>query len=61
VDGEHRFRIEDLSGGRSRLVQSERFRGILVGLVGGTLRKTEAGFAEMNAAVKARAEAGATA
>jgi hypothetical protein len=61
VDGEHRFRIEDLPDGRSRLVQSERFSGILVGLVGATLRKAEAGFAEMNAAVKARAEAGATA
>jgi hypothetical protein len=57
VDGEHRFRIEDLPDGRSRLVQSERFSGILVGLVGKTLRKAEAGFAEMNAAVKARATA----
>ena len=60
VDGEHRFRIEALPGGRSRLVQSERFSGILVGAVGKTLRRAEAGFAEMNAAVKARAEAGAT-
>jgi hypothetical protein len=60
VDGEHSFRIEDLPGGRSRLVQSERFSGILVGFVGKTLRKTEAGFAEMNAALKARAEARAS-
>jgi hypothetical protein len=57
VDGEHRFRIEGLPGGRSRLVQSERFSGILVGFMRKTLGRTESGFAEMNAAVKARAEA----
>jgi hypothetical protein len=55
-DGEHSLRIEPLDGGRSRLVQSERFRGLLVGLVKGTLAKTEAGFEQMNNALKARAE-----
>lgn len=59
VDGEHGFRIEELSSGRSRLVQSERFSGVLVGLVRKTLRRAESGFAQMNVAVKARAEAGA--
>jgi hypothetical protein len=56
VDGEHSLRIEPLDGGRSRFVQSERFTGLLVGLVGGTLAKTEAGFEQMNTALKARVE-----
>jgi hypothetical protein len=55
-DGEHSLRIEPLDGGRSRFVQSERFSGLLVGLVKGTLEKTEAGFEQMNAALKARVE-----
>jgi hypothetical protein len=55
-DGEHSLRIEPLEVGRSRFVQSERFSGLLVGLVKGTLAKTEAGFERMNAALKARAE-----
>jgi hypothetical protein len=59
VDGEHRFQIEELADGRTRLVQSERFSGVLVGAIRKTVRKTEAGFAEMNAAVKARVESAA--
>ena len=55
-DGEHSLRIEPLDSGRSRFIQSERFTGLLVGLLGGTLSKTEAGFEQMNAALKARAE-----
>jgi hypothetical protein len=55
-DGEHSLRIEPLEGGRSRFVQSERFSGFLVGLVKGTLAKTEAGFEQINTALKARAE-----
>jgi hypothetical protein len=55
-DGEHSLWIEPLEGGRSRFVQSERFSGVLVGLVGGMLAKTEAGFGQMNAALKARVE-----
>lgn len=57
-DGEHRLRIEPLEGGRSRFVQSERFSGVLVPFTGGTLAKTEAGFEQMNAALKARVEQG---
>jgi hypothetical protein len=56
VDGEHSLRIEPLEGGRSRFVQSERFSGVLVGFLKGTLAKTEAGFEQMNAELKARAE-----
>jgi hypothetical protein len=55
-DGEHSFRVEPLPGGRTRFVQSERFTGLLVGAFGRTLDKTELGFAEMNASLKARVE-----
>jgi hypothetical protein len=56
-DGEHIFQIEPSGDGGSRFVQRERFRGLLVPLFGATLRKTEAGFAAMNDALKRRAEA----
>ncbi len=56
LDGEHSLRIEPLDGGRSRFVQSEGFSGLLVGLFKGTLAKTEAGFEQMNTALKARVE-----
>lgn len=52
-DGEHSLRIESLEGGRSRFVQSERFGGVLVK---GMLARTEGGFEQMNAALKARVE-----
>ena len=55
-DGEHTLLIEPLNGGRSRFVQSERFTGFLVGLVKGMLARTEAGFEQMNTALKARVE-----
>ena len=58
-DGEHIFEIERLDDGRSRLVQREEFRGLLVwpvlAMIGGS---TERGFVAMNAALKERAEAG---
>jgi hypothetical protein len=56
-DGEHTLRIEPPDeGARSRFIQSEEFRGVLVPLFGGTLGKTEEGFRQMNAALKERAE-----
>lgn len=55
-DGEHRFEIEELGDGRSRLTQSERFAGVLVRPFGGTLAKTERGFEAMNRALKERVE-----
>ncbi|GAT70165.1 cyclase/dehydrase [Planomonospora sphaerica] len=55
VDGEHYFVIEDLGGGRTRLVHGETFTGALVPFAGGAL-DVEGGFAAMNAALKARAE-----
>lgn len=57
LDGEHSFELEPLSSGRTRFVQTERFSGILVGLLRSTLDKTERGFADMNQALKNRAEA----
>ncbi|MFI0349144.1 SRPBCC family protein [Actinomadura sp. 9N407] len=55
VDGEHYFLLQEIAGGRTRLVQGETFTGVLVPFVGGML-KVEDDFAEMNAALKARVE-----
>jgi hypothetical protein len=55
-DGEHRLLVEPLDPNRSRFVQSERFSGLLVGLLRGVLERTEAGFEQMNRALKQRAE-----
>jgi hypothetical protein len=56
VDGEHSLRIEPLADGRSRFTQTERFSGLLVRLLRSMLGKTELGFEQMNAALKAKAE-----
>ena len=56
VDGEHRLAVEPLTSGRSRFIQSERFSGLLVGLLRGTLAATERGFEQMNEALKRRVE-----
>jgi len=42
--------------GRTRFTQGERFSGFLVGLLGGMLPATEAGFKAMNPALKREAE-----
>ncbi len=55
-DGEHYFLLEPIGEDRTRLTQGEKFSGILVGLLSGTLVVTEAGFKDMNAALKQRAE-----
>ncbi len=58
-DGEHRFAIQPIGGGKVRFRQSERFSGILVSLFKASLdRDTKRGFEEMNEALKVRAEAG---
>ncbi len=57
LDGEHSFRIEPVAGGRARFIQPERFSGILSGLLGTTLDKTQHGFEQMNSALKLRVEA----
>jgi hypothetical protein len=55
-DGEHYFLLEPIGSGRTRLTQGENFSGILVGVLGGALSATEAGFKTMNAALKQQAE-----
>jgi hypothetical protein len=57
-DGEHTLRIEPTGEGRTRFVHREQFRGVLVGLLKGVLRKTANGFEQMNAALKKRVESG---
>jgi hypothetical protein len=57
-DGEHHFVLEPLEGNRTRLIQQERFTGLLVPFFASSLDKhTLAGFHAMNAALKAHAEA----
>ena len=57
-DGEHRFVVEDMGEGRSRLTQSETFSGVLVGLVNRLLGdSTRRNFELVNVALKTRAEA----
>jgi hypothetical protein len=58
LDGAHRFELEALDEGRTRFVQSERFDGILAGLLKRSIRdRTLAGFEEMNRALTERARA----
>ncbi|GAA1612790.1 hypothetical protein GCM10009789_78800 [Kribbella sancticallisti] len=55
-DGEHSFRIEPLEGGRSRLIQEEKFKGIAVPFTVGMLNKTiKPQFEAMNEALAKRA------
>ncbi len=56
-DGEHAFELESLEPRRTRLVHSERFGGLLTGLVLALIGKqTEEGFRAMNQALKERCE-----
>ena len=58
-DGEHIFEISPAGEGRTRLVQRERFRGVLVPLLWtGLATNTRQGFEAMNDALKKRAEKG---
>jgi hypothetical protein len=57
MDAEHTFTIEPLGDGQVRLVQHERFSGLLVPVLGRSLdRHTLPAFARMNQALKRRAE-----
>ncbi|WP_136718060.1 SRPBCC domain-containing protein [Halorientalis salina] len=56
-DGEHRFTIEALGDGRSRLTQAEQFSGLLVGPIMHRYgEQTRANFESVNRALKRRAE-----
>jgi hypothetical protein len=60
-DGLHRFELHPLPGGRTRLVQSETFRGVLVPLLRRTLASSERGFRALDAALAQQAESRAAA
>ena len=56
-DGEHRFLLTDNGDGTTTLEQSEKFSGILVGLLAKRLdRETKPGFEQMNREIKSRVE-----
>jgi len=56
-DGEHHFKLEAIDAQRTRLIQEERFTGMLVPQFASSLdQHTLAGFHLMNKALKARAE-----
>jgi hypothetical protein len=56
-DGEHYFRIEEVSEEKVRFIQGEQFRGILVPLLWGSIGSgTEKGFQAMNEALKKKTE-----
>ncbi|QIY78053.1 SRPBCC domain-containing protein [Chromobacterium violaceum] len=58
LDGEHRFRLEALDDGGTRLHHCEDFSGILLPLIGGgRLERVRQGFLQMNQALKQRCEA----
>ena len=54
-DGEHSFRLEALDAQRTRFTQSERFTGLLLTVLAGTLDAAQSGFEQMNVALKERA------
>lgn len=55
-DGEHSFTIERVGARSCRMVQAEKFTGLLVSLFGRGFDATAVGFEQMNQALKARAE-----
>jgi hypothetical protein len=54
-DGRHSFTLEPVDADSTRLTQAERFTGCLVPFTGRLLRRTAAGFEEMNQAIAAEA------
>lgn len=56
-DGEHVYRLEELENDRSRLIQCERFRGIMAPLILHIIgKKTRKGFEKMNKSLKRECE-----
>jgi len=55
-DGEHSFVLTPNADGTTHLTHGERFSGILVTLMSGTLKNTHAGFEAFNHALKQRVE-----
>ena len=56
-DGEHSFALEPINQNRVRFTQSEKFSGLLLPIFARSMdADTQRGFAEMNKALKVRAE-----
>jgi len=55
-DGEHALTVEPLEGGRARFGSHEAVTGLLLPLLGKPMRQSQAGFEQLCAAVKERAE-----
>ena len=54
-DGEHYFKLEDVEGGKTRLIHGENFKGILSGLILKMIKEdTIKGFESMNQALKSK-------
>ncbi|MCW2765979.1 MAG: Polyketide cyclase/dehydrase [Nocardioides sp.] len=53
-DGEHELRLSPTPDGGTRFTQTEKFTGLLIPLMRGTLHDTERGFAAMNQALYER-------
>jgi hypothetical protein len=60
-DGEHCFRLDAVSPARTRFTQSEQFSGFLVRPLRSSIERAEAGFKQMNEALKLRSETQTTA
>ena len=60
LDGRHSFDLLTTGEGRTRLTQTEEFRGVLVPLMGGAYARTQAGFESMNEALRRLAEGAPT-
>ncbi len=56
VDGEHSLIIDKIDENNVLFIQKERFTGLLVPLLSGMLKDTEAGFELMNQALKRESE-----
>lgn len=56
LDGVHSFGLQPLPAGGTRFTQVERFRGLLVRLLGRQIDKTQLGMEQMNGALKRRVE-----
>ena len=55
-DGEHIFIIEPVGDSKIRFIHAEKFKGVLVFLLSGTLKNAAKGFELMNKSLKERAE-----
>ncbi len=54
--GDHTFLFESIPDGKTRFRQIERFMGPMVLFMGGMIKKTEAGYHQMNLALKEQVE-----